>query len=139
MQFVNILKENENDFDEVKFVRCILPVRYDEDDIPYDFPLRKGNIFDITISVEDGTILNFPLDVKKHINMKVCDEGSYELLDLNKEIIAAIYQTYVPDSYTIPGEWGDYVDFKISNGKITNWYNKQKRTYYEFTEKYKYN
>ena len=81
-----------------------------------------------------GEIINFPKNIKINLNMKVTDEGIYKLLDENDEEIAMLYQEYVPDSYTIPGKYGDYIDFKIENGCIKNWYSEKKRTYDEFFE-----
>lgn len=119
---------------KIKYILMILPVRYDEDDIPNDFPFRNGKQWTIKVDVHTGEIINFPKNIKINLNMKVTDEGIYKLLDENDEEIAMLYQEYVPDSYTIPGEYGDYIDFKIENGYIKNWYDEKKRTYVEFFE-----
>ena len=115
---------------EVKYVRMVLPVRYDDEDMPYDFPQRRNKEWDIIVEAETGRILNFPTGIEYNLYMKVTDEGTYTLLDANKNVLASLHEEYVPDNYSIPGEYGDYIDFKIKNGFITNWY--INRTYGEF-------
>jgi hypothetical protein len=52
--------------------------------------------------------------------MKVVDEGSYYLLDANKEEIAKREQDYVPGC--IPNSYGDYIDFRIApDGTVADW------------------
>jgi hypothetical protein len=120
---------------EVVAVKCELPVRYDEEDMPNDFPHRKGDMWDITIDIETGQIRDWPKDFKPFDNdtkeptetfdlyMKVCDEGCYHVLDKDGRYVKSIEENYVPSC--IPGEYGDYVNFKIdANGIITNWKDK---------------
>ena len=116
---------NKND---VEFISIAVPVRYEEDDIPNDFPFRKNDIWSILVKT-NGEIVDFPKDIHININMKVVDTGIYILLDKDKNELARI-DCYVPDNHSIPGEYGDYLDFKISNGFITNWY--KNPTYEEF-------
>lgn len=114
---------------EVKYLRVHIPVRYDEEDIPKDFPLRVENDkdgydwWDATIDVDTAKILNWPQGVTGEMFMKVCDEGSYFLLDEAGETIKEIIEDYVPNNL-LPGEYGDYVSLVINEeGIITNWYN----------------
>ena len=107
---------------EVKKVRVSVAVRYDEEDIPKDFPMRSGNMWNATIDIETGKIFDWPQGKSGDLYMKVCDEGSYYLLDENDEEILSIEGDYVPNKL-IPGTYGDYIDLKIdSTGTITNWY-----------------
>lgn len=115
---------------DIKHLRVHIPVRYDEEDIPKDFPLRVEvpndkdgyDWWDATIEVDTGKILNWPQGVSGEMNMKVCDEGSYYLLDESGEILKSIEQDYAPNSF-IPGEYGDYISLNINEeGIITNWY-----------------
>lgn len=63
-------------------VRVSLPVRYDDEDIDYDFPLRTGKQWDAVIDIDTGKIEGWPADAgEQSMYMKVCDEGRYELLD----------------------------------------------------------
>ena len=124
----------KSQIEEVKYIRCILPVRYEDEDMPYDFPFRNGKIWDVIIEAESGRILGFPTDYPFNLEMKVVDEGIYSLLDENKEVIAYLHEEYVPDSYTIPGEYGDYIHFRIEEGYIKNWYSSKERKYKEFID-----
>lgn len=104
---------------DLSFVRIQVPVRYQDEDIPYDFPNRKNDWLDLTINADTGEILDFPKNFSYNVNMKVVDEGTYILLDQNKNEIAKIEQDYVPK--VIPGEWGDYINLIIENGYVKNW------------------
>lgn len=106
---------------EVKFVTVKVPVRYGEEDMPNDFPGRKGDIWEVTIELETGQILDWPGTEVTGFDMKVVDEGSYFLLDESKEVVVSLINGYVPNEL-IPGEYGDYIELQISEtGKITNW------------------
>ena len=106
---------------EVGFILVAIPVLYGEEDIPNDFPLRKGEMWQAKINVETGKIDGWPQGKIGQFYMKVCDSGCYTLLDYFGNSVGNIECDYVPHG-VIPGEYGDYVDFKInSEGKITNW------------------
>jgi len=107
---------------EITHILVTLPVRYEEEDIPNDFPLRKGDVWSAKIEIDTGKILGWPEGQAGEIDtMKVCDSGSYRLLDANGCIVANIEQDYVPHG-VIPGDSGDYVSLKINEaGIITNW------------------
>ncbi len=105
---------------EIKYMRIAVPVRYDEEDMPNDFPFRKDDVWDIVVDIDTGKIENWPEGVENSLYMKVCDEGSYFLLDANREEVGSIINDYVPKA--VPGEYGDYINFEIaSDGTITNW------------------
>ena len=105
----------------VTHIKVVFPVRYCEEDIPNDFPLRIGNVWSAHIEIESGKIEGWPQGESGKIYMKVCDSGCYYLYDGDTQI-AARENEYVPCS-SIPGEDGDYVDFKINeDGIITNWF-----------------
>jgi hypothetical protein len=106
---------------DIKTVLVQVPVRYGTEDIPSDFPLRIGDVWTARIGVDDGIIDSWPQGQSGRLQMKVCDEGTYKLLDEKGEEIAAIYQDYVPNGL-ISGEYGDYIDLIIDeNGRVTNW------------------
>lgn len=134
------------DIKNVKFVRMILPVRYGEEDIPMDFPCRLDDKLYISVDHTTGIIEGFNVNYEFnkdwglenlgessfselidanifYLGMKVTDEGCYYLLDDNKNTIASLEEEYVPDSYSIPGEYGDYLNLHINmkTGKIENW------------------
>ncbi len=106
---------------ELKSVQLVLPVNYEEEDIPNDFPLREGDKWSAIIDLATGKIRNWPIGKSGEFNMKVVDEGCYYLLDENDNQVLSIEQDYVPNEL-IPGEWGDYVHLKINeDGTVTNW------------------
>ena len=98
-----------------------LPVNYDDEDIPYDFPFREHDVLTLEVLIADGKIVDWPADWGAvRVVMKVVDEGTYTLFDQGLPV-AAIEQWYVPHGL-IPGEYGDYVEFNINElGYITNW------------------
>jgi len=106
---------------EIKKVRVEVAVRYDDEDIPYDFPLRNGDMWIGTIDVDNGKIIDWPQGESGELSMKICDEGSYYLLDENDNVVLSIEEDYVPNKL-LPGTYGDYIDLKINEeGIITNW------------------
>ncbi len=142
--------------DNVKYVKIEVAVRYDEDDIPNNFPFRKNNLLILTVEHPSGKIIGFPIDYmfdhewminnlgikttedilntkRFHLGMKITDQGSYYLLDENMNEIASIENDYVPDRYSIPGEFGDYLNFYINleTRIIENWYG-QNSSFKEF-------
>lgn len=96
-----------------------LPVRYKEEDIPNDFPLRNGDEWEATIEIETGKIRGWPQGKTGKMFMKVCDGGIYTIRDdKDNEIVKT--NEYVPSF--IPNDCGDYVDFEINeNGIIAKW------------------
>lgn len=115
---INVTETREK---EVSSIRCLVAVRYEEDDMPNDYPHRHGDMWDVTIDIETGQIRDWPNGVAaRHLYMKVCDSGSYYLLTPDGSIVAKREEDYVIDC--IPQEYGDYIDFRIDDaGKIENW------------------
>jgi len=106
---------------EVTQIRLSLPVRYAEEDISNDFPMRNRDTWNATVELDTGRILGWPQGIHGHVYMKVCDGGSYTLLDKDGKNIAEIECNYVPHG-VVPGEYGDYIDLQIdATGTITNW------------------
>lgn len=105
----------------IERIEVSLPVRYEEEDIPNDFPLRKGDSWKAVIDIDTGKIRDWPIGKSGSIEyMKVCDSGVYTLLDDEGDVVAHL-EYYVPHGI-IPGEYGDYVTLHIdSDGIITNW------------------
>lgn len=144
----------------IKYMRLILPIRYGEEDIPEEFPWREGDILDITYDTKTGKIYNpenkkittgyiinwnketkrVPKDKLEHQgifelnDLKVVDEGTYYLLDEYFNILYSLEEEYVPDSYSVDGEYGDYINLHIDlmNLKILNL--KQNATFKEFLD-----
>lgn len=109
---------------EIKKVKLQVAVRYDDEDIPYDFPLRNGNMWNATIDIDEGRVIDWLKGEKGNLEMEICDEGSYYLLDEDDNVVLSLEQDYVPNKL-LPGEYGDYLKLHIDeNGLITNWYSK---------------
>ena len=144
----------------IKYMRLVLPVRYGEEDLPEFFPWRNGNILDFTYNIKTGEIHN-PENTKiivtpiidwnketKRVkrdkleylgifelnNLKVVDEGCYYLLDENFNTLYSLEQEYVPDSHSVDGEYGDYINLHIDliNWKLVNF--KKDATFKEFLD-----
>ena len=143
---------------KVKYMRLVLPVRYDEEDMPNCMPFRNGNVFDVSYDIKSGDIVDFMKDcididgiidwnilnnrvsanrlednlIFELNDMKVTDEGRYYLLDENFNVLYSLEEEYVPDSHSVDGEYGDYINLHIdlNNGKILNL--KQNATFKEF-------
>lgn len=98
-----------------------IAVRYGEDDIPNDFPLRNGDTWEARINIDTGTIEGWPEGRTGELQTKVCDEGTYTLFDDTGAQVAKLENEYVPN-HLVPGEFGDYVELNIDErGVITNW------------------
>jgi hypothetical protein len=107
---------------DAKTLRCVLAVNYGEEDIPNDFPFRKGDTLDIAIDLDAGRVRDWPgAWGPAEVHMKVVDSGCYYLLDADGKHLAAREQEYVPGFF--PGDhYGDYVILDIEpDGNIANW------------------
>lgn len=105
---------------KVKTVKIDAPVRYDDEDMPYDFPFRSGDMWSVEVDADTGVIRNWPEGVSHDLYMKVVDTGTYTLLGEDGQELYCVNENYVPD--WIPGEYGDYLVFSIGpDGKIAEW------------------
>ncbi len=106
---------------EAKYIDLALAVRYDDEDLAYDAPLRDGNSWKALINLDEGCIENWPVGKRLSFHdMKVCDEGIYILLDADRKEITR-RNGYAPNRL-LPGNYGDYLSLDVDeNGKITNW------------------
>lgn len=113
----------------ITHIHISIPVRYDEEDISKDFPLRNGDLWEALVNIDTGKIEDWPKNAceQYRLSMKVCDEGTYTLLSdtvpngvKRFTQVAKLEQQYVPNG-VVPGQYGDYVDLHITDGVITNW------------------
>ena len=105
---------------EVSQIQMTLPIRYEEDEYLKELPCFKNGMVVFRVDIDTGKIIDFPDDVEINVDMKVVDEGIYEIFGPDGGSIKRLEDGYVPNG-VIPGEYGDYVDLKISKGHITNW------------------
>ena len=104
-----------------KYLKMSVDVRYDDEDMPFDAPMRAGDNWEATIDLDEKRIENWPQgQTLSFEDMKVCDQGTYILLDADNNEITRI-EGYVPNKL-LPGKYGDYLSLDIDEtGKITNW------------------
>lgn len=108
---------------DIAFVNIAVPVRYDEEDMPSDYPFRKNEFWRVLVDADTGQIQGWPKDYTKPLDleMKVTDCGSYSLWDREENLLASIDQDYVPHG-VVPGSYGDYIKLNIDgSGRILNW------------------
>lgn len=110
---------------DVRYLRIDAHVRYWEDtdvngvpdtdieesdnELAMPFSDRETSMWHPTVDVEDGRIINWPKGTTASVHYKVCDEGTYTLLDQDMAKIVEI-ESYVPNCI---GEYGDYIVMEI--------------------------
>lgn len=102
-------------------VVVLAPVRFGDEKMAIDFPFRKGNYWEVKIELETGRIVGWPQGRVEDVHLKVCDSGTYNLLNYEGEIEGSVDLNYVPHG-VVPGSYGDYIELEINEGGIiTNW------------------
>jgi hypothetical protein len=105
---------------DISLLEIDVPVRYEEEEIPNDFPLRAGERWAATINLDTHVIENWPKGRPGRLYLTVRDSGSYRLISRVGELVAE-RNDYVPNKL-IPGKYGDVIDMTVDeNGKVTNW------------------
>lgn len=114
---------------EVKYLNVSVGVRYWEDatvngvdDVDCKIPCVNGDRWEPIIEVDSGKIANWTQGVTAEIHYKICDDGTYTLIDGHGlKIISK--DGYVPDIMCPDGNgYGDYIIMKVDeNGVIENW------------------
>ena len=93
------------------------------------FAIKDGNEYrwKLTIDLENGKILDWPKGVMASVHYKVCDDGTYTLLDENNDEIES-KDCYVPDLLAINDSgFGDYIIFNVDeNGNIEDWWDESR-------------
>ena len=111
---------------DVEYLFVEAGVRYWEDgvingveDKDGNIPCRDGDCWKPLININTGKIINWTQGVRANIHYKVCDNGTYKLLDANMELIKKI-RDYVPKMLSPKEEgWGDYIIMDIdTDGQI---------------------
>ncbi|MEH6451314.1 MAG: hypothetical protein V7765_21815 [Oleispira sp.] len=95
-------------------VRIQFSPRYmGEDDCVFNenTPMLVNGVFSIVYDIESGVIDGWPKDECLEIHEKVCDGGSYYLLDKDGNELSSIIENYVPDC--VNNEYGDYLIISI--------------------------
>lgn len=104
---------------EADAIACRMNVRHGDEDIPRDFFGRSGDTLILVLDLDRRAVRGWPTGQTAHVHMKVCDEGNYDLLDRDGEVIAT-REGYVPGC--VPGKYGDYFIASIGpDGVIEGW------------------
>lgn len=106
---------------DARYLRVNVNVRYEEEDMPNDAPMRDGDTWNCLIDLKEKRIIDWPEGKVLNIEyMKICDEGTYTLLDEDMDVIVE-RNDYVPNKL-LPGDYGDYLSLDIDeSGIIKNW------------------
>lgn len=105
----------------MKYLSLSVAVRFGDEDMPFDAPLRDGDMWEAVIDLDTHTIAGWPQGKTLNFDMKVRDGGSYILLDVERNEVAQMKNEYVPDGL-FEGSGGDYLELNIDEtGKIVNW------------------
>lgn len=116
---------------DIKFCQVKVEPRYWEDatvngveDVEGTLlPCINGKLWEPLIDIDNGVIVNWESGKRARVHFKVCDAGSYYLMDEDKNVILSIEDDYVPNKL-IPGEYGDYIVMDIDEeGKILGKWN----------------
>lgn len=87
------------------------------------FVIKENNEYrwQFDIDLETGKIVDWPNGTTADIFYKVCDDGTYAILDENKNILEE-RNCYVPDILSFAeNNFGDYIEFNVkSDGTIEN-------------------
>jgi len=86
-------------------------------------PCMYNGIWCPIINLDTGIIMNWTKGTTASTHYKVCDEGSYYLLEEDGTCVLSIEEDYVP-KILCPKEngYGDYIIMDIDkNGQIANW------------------
>lgn len=78
-------------------------------------PCRKGELFECLIDLDTKQILDWEQGKTANIYYKVCDAGSYYLLDENKNVVSSLEDSYV---INMVGTWGDYLDIDVNQDGV---------------------
>jgi hypothetical protein len=85
-------------------------------------PCRNGDMWCPVIDLDTGKIEGWPEATVADVHYKICDCGTYTLLDANREAVAKAEGYVIEMMCPEPNGYGDYVIMKIGpDGTIANW------------------
>lgn len=118
---------------KAKFIKVSANVRYwddatingDQCESGDNVPFKNGGLWEPVIDIDNGVVIDWPEGVDAKFHFKVCDAGSYYLLDWEFNVIASIEENYVPSGLCHGDSgFGDYIIFDVNeNGEIKNYSN----------------
>lgn len=118
---------------EVKYLKISVAPRYwDDAEINGELdengdltPFRNGDLWEPVIDIDTGKFLDWDEGTEASFHFKVCDAGSYYLLDEDKNVISSIVNDYVPCGLCHGDEgYGDYIIMTVKkDGHIKGYKN----------------
>lgn len=123
--------ENDDDITDAEFKKHIPFI--ERKDIGY----KESDYWCITIDINEGKVLNWPKGYCLNTWFKVCDDGLYQVIDIDGNVVWDSMKTgyyYVPGFLCIDDEgYGDYMDLTIDGeGYIKDWKTKGIRELKEY-------
>lgn len=119
---------------EVKYLKVSATVRYWEDseingeadETGTLTPFRNETEWCPVIDIDKGVVIDWPYGMLARFHFKVCDAGTYWLLDESKNEVAEIINNYVPSGLCHGDQgYGDYIIFSVNkDGSIADYNNK---------------
>ncbi len=119
---------------EVKFIKVDAQVRYWDDaeingatsEEGLNIPFKNGDMWQPIIDIESGVIVDWPKGTNASFHFKICDAGSYYLLDENNNEVVSRLNNYVPNGLCHGDQgYGDYIIFSVNeDGSIVDYSNK---------------
>ena len=108
---------------KVEYIAVNAEVRYwedteingQEDTTGSMVPFRDGKYWKPVIRLDHGVFVNWPLGITANIHYKVCDAGTYSLLDGDMQTVGKWTGDYVPNKFLCHGDngYGDYIIMKV--------------------------
>jgi hypothetical protein len=74
---------------EITVIRIDVPVDYDDEEMPNDFPGRTDDRWKVDVEIDTGRILNWPAGRTHNLHLTVRDGGTYTLLDATGRLLAS--------------------------------------------------
>ncbi len=106
---------------DLAHIRIEAAVNYGEEEIPNDFPGRRGDLWAAAVDIDAGKIEGWPAGRAEKMHLTVKDCGTYFLFDRVGNLVGKREQNYVPHGI-VPGKYGDTIELEIAaDGTVTNW------------------
>ena len=129
---INYIERKESQAD-VEYIKVSANVRHWEDaeingessEDGLNVPFKNGDLWEPVIDVNNGIVIDWPQGTEAKFHFKICDAGSYHLLDRQSNVILSIDNNYVPSGLCHGDRgFGDYIIFNVNkDGSIVGYSN----------------
>lgn len=107
--------------EDIARLRIDAAVNYGDEEIPENFPGRRGDSWTAVIDIDTGKIEGWPQGRAEKMHLTVKDCGSYILFNRAGFVVAERLNNYVPHG-VVPGKYGDVIELDIAeDGTVKNW------------------